>query len=212
MAIGKKTLVPGEAERNLLKGKTNNPGWKRYLSFGFGNAHTTKDKAEEKQEKPNKPTKGKFNSKEILKLNEEGLQKHYSMAACCHPIPGDDVLAYVEESSKVTIHKRQCSIAAKLKSSYGHRILATEWDTHKQLLFPVSIQLKGIDSVGLLSEITQVISVQLQINMRQLALETNEGIVEGKLQVWVHDAQEVKLLCEHLKKIPNIKQANRIEC
>lgn len=212
VAIGKKTLVPGEAERNLLKGKTNNPGWKRYLSFGFGNGNTTKDKVEEKHEEPIAPNKERFNSKEILKLNEESLQKHYSMAACCHPIPGDDVLAYVEENSKVTIHKRQCPVAAKLKSSYGNRILATEWDTHKQLLFPVNIQLKGIDGVGLLSEITQVISGQLQINMRQLALETNEGIVEGKLQVWVHDAQEVKVLCESLKKIPNIKQASRVEC
>lgn len=212
VAIGKKTLVPGEAERNLLKGKTNNPGWKRYLSFGFGNGNTAKDKVEEKHEEPIAPNKERFNSKEILKLNEESLQKHYSMAACCHPIPGDDVLAYVEENSKVTIHKRQCSVAAKLKSSYGNRILATEWDTHKQLLFPVNIQLKGIDGVGLLSEITQVISGQLQINMRQLALETNEGIVEGKLQVWVHDAQEVKVLCESLKKIPNIKQASRVEC
>lgn len=212
VAIGKKTLVPGEAERNLLKGKTNNPGWKRYLSFGFGNGNTAKDKVEEKHEEPIAPNKERFNSKEILKLNEESLQKHYSMAACCHPIPGDDVLAYVEENSKVTIHKRQCPVAAKLKSSYGNRILATEWDTHKQLLFPVNIQLKGIDGVGLLSEITQVISGQLQINMRQLALETNEGIVEGKLQVWVHDAQEVKVLCESLKKIPNIKQASRVEC
>lgn len=212
VAIGKKTLVPGEAERNLLKGKTNNPGWKRYLSFGFGYGNTAKDKVEEKHEEPIAPNKERFNSKEILKLNEESLQKHYSMAACCHPIPGDDVLAYVEENSKVTIHKRQCPVAAKLKSSYGNRILATEWDTHKQLLFPVNIQLKGIDSVGLLSEITQVISGQLQINMRQLALETNEGIVEGKLQVWVHDAQEVKVLCESLKKIPNIKQAIRMEC
>lgn len=212
VAIGKKTLVPGEAERNLLKGKTNNPGWKRYLSFGFGNGNTAKDKVEEKHEEPIAPNKERFNSKEILKLNEESLQKHYSMAACCHPIPGDDVLAYVEENGKVTIHKRQCPVAAKLKSSYGNRILATEWDTHKQLLFPVNIQLKGIDGVGLLSEITQVISGQLQINMRQLALETNEGIVEGKLQVWVHDAQEVKVLCESLKKIPNIKQASRVEC
>ena len=73
------------------------------------------------------------------------------MAECCHPIPGDDVLGYVDENDRIIIHKRQCPVAAKLKSSYGNRILATEWDTHKELSFLVYIYIKGIDSMGLLS-------------------------------------------------------------
>ena len=85
------------------------------------------------------------------------------MAECCHPIPGDDVLGYMDENDRIIIHKRQCPVAARLKSSYGNRILATEWDTHKELSFPVNIYIKGIDAMGLLNEVTQVISRQLNV-------------------------------------------------
>ena len=155
--------------------------------------------------------KEKINPKEILKLTEESLQKKYIMAECCHPIPGDDVLGYVDENDRIIIHKRQCPVAAKLKSSYGNRILATEWDTHKELSFLVYIYLRGIDSMGLLNEVTQVISRQLNVNIRKLAIETNDGIFEGKIQLWVHDVEDVKTICNNLKKIQNIKQVNRVE-
>lgn len=90
------------------------------------------------------------------------------MADCCHPIPGDDVLGYIDEQNRVVIHKRQCPVATRLKSSYGNRIIATEWDTHKDLSFLVTIYIKGIDSMGLLNEVTQVISRQLNVNIRKL--------------------------------------------
>ena len=149
-------------------------------------------------------------SKAIV-LGEESLQKKYIMAECCHPIPGDDVLGYVYENDRIIIHKRQCPVAAKLKSSYGNRILATEWDTHKELSFLVYIYIKGIDSMGLLNEVTQVISRQLNVNIRKLTIETVDGIFEGKIQLWVHDVDDVKTICNNLKKIQNIKQVSRVE-
>ena len=149
--------------------------------------------------------------KQVLKLTEESLQKKYIMAECCHPIPGDDVLGYVDENDRIIIHKRQCPVAAKLKSSYGNRILATEWDTHKELSFLVYIYIKGIDSMGLLNEVTQVISRQLNVNIRKLTIETEDGIFEGKIQLWVHDVEDVKTICNNLKKIQNIKQVSRVE-
>ena len=147
----------------------------------------------------------------MLKLTEESLQKKYIMAECCHPIPGDDVLGYVDENDRIIIHKHQCPVAAKLKSSYGNRILATEWDTHKELSFLVYIYIKGIDSMGLLNEVTQVISRQLNVNIRKLTIETEDGIFEGKIQLWVHDVDDVKTICNNLKKIQNIKQVSRVE-
>ena len=127
------------------------------------------------------------------------------------PIPGDDVLGYVDENDRIIIHKRQCPVAAKLKSSYGNRILATEWDTHKELSFLVYIYIKGIDNMGLLNEVTQVISRQLNVNIRKLTIETEDGIFEGKIQLWVHDVDDVKTICNNLKKIQNIKQVSRVE-
>ena len=120
----------------------------------------------------------KINTKQILKLTEETIQKNYIMADCCHPIPGDDVLGYIDEQNRIIIHKRQCPVAARLKSSYGNRIIATEWDTHKELSFLVTIYLKGIDSMGLLNEVTQVISRQLNVNIRKLTIETTDGILK----------------------------------
>lgn len=202
-AIGSKAIVLGEADKNELKEKQTS-NWKKYLTFSFGN---NKEKQEEKEPQE----KEKINPKQVLKLTEESLQKKYIMAECCHPIPGDDVLGYVDENARIIIHKRQCPVAAKLKSSYGNRILATEWDTHKELSFLVYIYIKGIDSMGLLNEVTQVISRQLNVNIRKLTIETEDGIFEGKIQLWVHDVDDVKTICNNLKKIQNIKQVSRVE-
>ena len=203
-AIVSKAIILGETDKNELREKQTS-NWKKYLTFSFGNSNKEKTEEKEPQEKE------KINPKEILRLTEESLQKKYIMAECCHPIPGDDVLGYVDENDRIIIHKRQCPVAAKLKSSYGNRILATEWDTHKELSFLVYIYLRGIDSMGLLNEVTQVISRQLNVNIRKLAIETNDGIFEGKIQLWVHDVEDVKTICNNLKKIQNIKQVNRVE-
>lgn len=202
-AIGSKAIVLGEADKNELKEKQTS-NWKKYLTFSFGN---NKEKQEEKEPQE----KEKINPKQVLKLTEESLQKKYIMAECCHPIPGDDVLGYVDENDRIIIHKRQCPVAAKLKSSYGNRILATEWDTHKESSFLVYIYIKGIDNMGLLNEVTQVISRQLNVNIRKLTIETEDGIFEGKIQLWVHDVDDVKTICNNLKKIQNIKQVSRVE-
>ena len=202
-AIGSKAIVLGEADKNELKEKQTS-NWKKYLTFSFGN---NKEKQEEKEPQE----KEKINPKQVLKLTEESLQKKYIMAECCHPIPGDDVLGYVDENDRIIIHKRQCPVAAKLKSSYGNRIIATAWDTHKALSFLVYIYIKGIDNMGLLNEVTQVISRQLNVNIRKLTIETEDGIFEGKIQLWVHDVDDVKTICNNLKKIQNIKQVSRVE-
>ena len=121
------------------------------------------------------------------------------------------MLGYINENNQVIIHKRQCPVAARLKSSYGNRIIATQWDTHKELSFLVTIYIKGIDNVGLLNEVTQVISRQLNVNIRKLTMETNDGIFEGKIQLYVHDVDDVRTICNNLKQVQNIKQVSRIE-
>ena len=110
VAIGNKTIVLGDADKNELKEKQSS-NWMKYLTFSFGN---NKDKQQEEKEPQEKE---KINTKQILKLTEDALQKKYIMAECCHPIPGDDVLGYMDENDRIIIHKRQCPVAAKLKSS-----------------------------------------------------------------------------------------------
>ena len=206
IAIGNKKIVLGDLDKNALKEKQGS-NWKKFLTFSFGG---NKDNKEPIEEKPLQE-KEKINTKQILKLTEENIQKNYIMAECCHPIPGDDVLGYMDENDRIIIHKRQCPVAARLKSSYGNRILATEWDTHKELSFLVNIYIKGIDAMGLLNEVTQVISRQLNVNIRKLSIETTDGIFEGNIQLYVHDVDDVKTICNNLKQIQNIKQVTRVE-
>ena len=206
IAIGNKKIVLGDLDKNALKEKQGT-NWKKFLTFSFGG---NKDNKEPIEEKPLQE-KEKINTKQILKLTEENIQKNYIMAECCHPIPGDDVLGYMDENDRIIIHKRQCPVAARLKSSYGNRILATECDTHKELSFLVNIYIKGIDAMGLLNEVTQVISRQLNVNIRKLSIETTDGIFEGNIQLYVHDVDDVKTICNNLKQIQNIKQVTRVE-
>ena len=206
IAIGNKKIVLGDLDKNALKEKQGT-NWKKFLTFSFGGNKDNKEPVEEKvpQEKE------KINTKQILKLTEENIQKNYIMAECCHPFPGYVVLGYLDENDRIIIHKRQCPVAARLKSSYGNRILATEWDTHKELSFLVNIYIKGIDAMGLLNEVTQVISRQLNVNIRKLSIETTDGIFEGNIQLYVHDVDDVKTICNNLKQIQNIKQVTRVE-
>lgn len=209
-AIGGKMIVLGEADRNVLKEKQTS-NWKKYLSFSFrtGNKEEQDPKKEERlvEDAP----KEKINPKQVLTITDETIQKNYIIATCCNPIPGDDVLGYLDDNGKVTIHKRQCPVAVKLKSSFGNRIIATRWDTHKTLSFLVNLSLKGIDSLGLLNEVTQVISRQLNVNIRRVNIETNDGIFEGQLQLYVHDVDDLKQLISKLLKIPNLKAVTRTE-
>jgi GTP pyrophosphokinase len=204
--IGNRVIEPGDEDKNVLKGKQGT-NWKKYLTFSFGNKDAKSTKEETRE---NDPSKEKINLKKVLRITEDAIQKNYIIADCCSPIPGDDVLGYLDEHEKVIIHKRQCPVAVKLKSSYGNRIIAAKWDTHKpSLSFLVDLNLSGIDSVGLLNDITQVISRQLNVNIRKLSVETNDGIFTGKMQLYVHDVDDVKRLTAKLLKIPNVKTVTR---
>lgn len=207
-ALGQKTITLGEADKNELKEKPSTSNWRKYLTFSFGgNNKEIKEKDKEEEKEPQE----KIDTHKVLNLTEDAIQKNYTMAECCHPIPGDDVLGYLDENNHIIIHKRQCPVATKLKSSYGNRIIAAKWDTYKTLSFPVYLYIKGIDDVGLLNQITQIVSQQLNVNIRKLSMETNDGIFEGKIQLYVHDVDDVRTICNNLRKINNIKSVTRVE-
>ena len=212
--IGSKKVILGQEDKDALKEK-NTPAntWKKYLSFPFVGGRNN-NKEEKKGLNPIQISPIDLNSidrKKILKLTEDTIQKNYIIADCCKPIPGDDVLGYIDDKNHIIIHKRKCPVATRLKSSYGNRILAAEWDIQKTLLFPVNIYLKGIDSLGVLNSITEVISRQMNVNIHKLSFESNDGIFEGNIHLYVHDVEDVTIICNNLKKINKIKTVTRIE-
>ena len=204
--IGQGIFSLGEADKNELKEKPSPTNWKKYISFAFGG--TSKNKQEEKQAE--QPALN-IDKKKIIKLTPDAIQKNYILADCCKPIPGDDVLGYIDDNNRIVIHKRQCPIAAQLKTSFGNRLLAVEWETGKALNFPVNVYIKGIDGIGVLNQVTQVISQQLNVNIHKLNIESNDGIFESRIQLYVHDVDDVNTICTNLKKINHIKKVTRIE-
>ena len=200
LAIGKGTVVLGNDDKDALLGN-------KRLSFASLFSFSKEKKKEDGLEVERYE---EVDRKKPLNLTDDNLKRNFIIADCCHPIPGDDVLGFYDEDKHIVIHKRNCPVANTLKSSHGDRILAAKWETHKQLYFVVPIQIKGIDDMGVLHEITAIISQQLNANIQKMIIESNNGIFEGTFWVNVHDVDDVKNICENLRKVKNIKTIARI--
>lgn len=193
-AIGNGTITLSASDRNVLQTRRN---WRRYIPF-----------MHKEGTQPSEP-QTVVDRKKTLLLNEESI-RHYLICEHCHPIPGDDVLGYINDKNSIVIHKRQCPIADKLKASDGNHILAAKWDTHKQLFFPATIHMEGIDHLGVMHQITEVLSRQLNVNMKRLNIEAQDGIFQGEILLEVHDVSDLQTICRDLKKIDEIKDVKRL--
>ena len=151
----------------------------------------------------------KFNRKKPIYITDDNIRQ-YKFPSCCHPIPGDDVLGYIDNKNQIEIHKRACPVANKLKTSYGNRILDAKWDMHKKLFFDATIRLSGIDRRGLVHEVTNVISQQLSVDIRRLLFTTEDGIFDGSIDLRVHDCAGLKQIMDSLKEVDDLKEISRI--
>ena len=207
LAIGEKIVLLGEKDLDKLNGKQkdddNQGGWLKYVPF------VSKKKKEDSPKQELFIVPEKFNRKKPIFLSEENINQ-YKFQGCCHPIPGDDALGYINNKNQIEIHKRACPVAAKLKSSFGNRILDIKWDMHKILFFDATIRLGGIDRVGLLNEITQIISSQMNVNIHKILITCEDGIFDGSIDLRVHDREDVKKIITNLKKIADLKEISEI--
>ena len=200
IAIGQKKIIPGEDEKNILKGE-NSSWYKRFLS-SFS-VKSSSDKSKPASEQP------QIDVRQTLIISDVDMH-NYTFASCCNPVPGDSVLGFVDENGHITIHKRKCETATKLKAANGKNILTVKWQIENSL-FPVTIYMKGLDSIGTLANVTEVISKQMSINMNKLVLESNDGVFEGTISVMVHNLKDVDNIQKNLKKIKGITTVVRKE-
>lgn len=158
------------------------------------------------------PTKEKpvYDKKKPYLLKEEAFERNYVIAECCKPIPGDESLGFINDDGNVVVHKRSCPIAMRLKSSFGERILNTVWSSHQRSSFEATLEVKGIDSLGMLNEITKIISEEFNVYIIRLLIEAKDGVFEGRIKLKVHDVEDIQKLCVRLSKIDNIKSVSRI--
>lgn len=144
-------------------------------------------------------------------LTEDQDNETYSLAKCCNPIPGDDVIGYVLANDQIIIHKRGCPKAEKFIASHGDRLITAEWTTFKRLSYLTQIKLDGFDRIGIVNEVTNVISKLHNINMRTVKFDTHDGIFEGDLYIYIHNAQDLQKLISELSKIKGIDKIERVE-
>ncbi len=135
---------------------------------------------------------------------------NYSYAKCCNPIPGDDVFGFVSVSEGVKIHRTSCPNAVELMSHYGYRVIKVRWANQTDLPFQAGIYLKGADRMGIVNDVTRVISNELKVNIRSILINTNDGVFEGKITLDVQDGRQFDRLCMKMKTIPDIISVSRI--
>ena len=164
--------------------------------------------------KPNIPEdidKDEITSKyDQLVFGKEEEQLDYKLSTCCNPIPGDRVFGFLTIKDGIKVHKKNCPNAISLQSNYAYRVMVAKWIDSSQQVFATQIQLSGIDNLGLVNTITEVISSNMHVNMKSISFETDDGIFSGKINVIVPNITMLKKLIENLKKINGIDKVSRV--
>ncbi|MFT5748795.1 MAG: guanosine-3',5'-bis(diphosphate) 3'-pyrophosphohydrolase [Ancylomarina sp.] len=193
-----------EEVEGIVKKKSKNKFikyWKLQL-FGSDDKKPLPLKTEDKPE---------IDKRKPFILEETMSEEKYKIATCCKPIPGDDVLGYVDMANNVTIHKRKCPNALRLMSSQGDRILEANWTSHRLMSFLAIIELNGIDKIGIVNDITSIISKDHHVNMRSVHFESHDGVFEGLIHLYVHNTEDLNNLMKKLIKIKGLDNVRRIE-
>lgn len=216
-AIGTKTIQLSDNDLDALTGKkkeANGTGWlSRYVPF-------LKKKDTEPTKEANAQVTAvpagelitvddKLNRKKPIYISEKNING-YIFPSCCHCIPGDDALGFIDNHNHIEIHSRNCSVASKLKASFGNRILDAKWDMHHQLYFDATIHIRGIDRQGMLRDVAEMLSDKLGLDMKRITVTSNNGIFDGTIELGAHDAEEVEVIIENLKQVDDLKEVNRM--
>ena len=167
-----------------------------------------------KKEKDDKQLSKKLSSKEfelVLFGSESSDKIHYTLANCCKPIQGDDVFGFVTTGQGMKIHTNNCPNAASLLAQYSHRVVKAKWANNKDISFLTTLKITGLDDVGIINKITNIISGELKINMRSMSIESTEGLFEGKIKVFVKEKEELKKLMHKLEKVNGIHKVKRVD-
>lgn len=148
---------------------------------------------------------------DLILLGEDLNVVDYKFSKCCNPIPGDDVFGFITVSDGVKIHRTTCPNAAELLSKYGYRIIKAKWASSRKHSFEASLTIIGTDRIGLVSDVTNVISSELKVNMRSLAINTEGGIFEGNIQLYVEDTNHIDVLTKKLEQVQGVVKVSRLD-
>lgn len=183
---------PQKGENKLIK----------YWRLSLGRKRKSQNKEESQEE---------IDRKKPFILSEENIEKKFHLAKCCNPIPGDDVIGYLNDDNKIIIHKKSCPETIDLLTSEGDRIVTAKWKQFKMLSYLSHITVSGFDRIGIVTEITGIISKDNNINMRTVRFDTHDGVFNGNLDLYVHNTKDLENIISQLRKVKGIESVERID-
>lgn len=183
---------------------------KKIFRIGTGKSKSAASKDSADESGPRITTPEKINMKEVYSLVYNDDEQNFVFSDCCRPVPGDDVMGFVNDAGQVEVHSLTCPRAQVLKAGYGPRIVATRWENVLST-FPAEILIEGVDRHGILHELTQLISKQMNIDIRSLHIDTDKEVFRCSLGVLVRDTEAISDLCAKIKKVAGVQSAVRNE-
>lgn len=146
-----------------------------------------------------------------LVIGENMNEVDYSLATCCAPIPGDDIFGFITVNNGIKIHRSSCKNAVAMMSNYGYRIIKARWANDHSRVFEVELRIEGTDRMGLVKDVTRIISDQMKVNISNVTFSTKSGLFNGRIEISVHDAEEVQKLIRRLESIEGVLRITRSE-
>ena len=195
---------------NVGKGQIDSKEFKRFKeSVSEKSKVKSRPKNIEELKSIQRKKSGKGEADDILFIGEDLDEIDYKIAACCNPIPGDDVFGFVTVTDGIKIHRTSCPNAPELLSSHGHRVIKAKWASKHSKAFVVNLEIIGTDRVGLISDVTKIISNEHNVNMRSIIVDTDTGIFEGVLSLYIDDKLKFEGLIKQLEKIDGVVKVTR---
>lgn len=183
---------------------------KNFKDFKTEKQKTTRAKTK-KFEYSDDFSKMKSSNTDILLIGDDMDVLDYKFGKCCSPIPGDDVFGFVTVNEGIKIHRTTCPNAPKLLSNHGNRIVKAKWQSEQQNAFLAGLRIIGTDRVGLMRDVTDIISGELKVNMRSISIDTETGIFDGQIRVYINNTSHLDELIEKLEKVQGVMRVTRFE-
>jgi len=184
--------------------------WLKYLTSPFSRLTGKEKEGEVKPAVPDIATQLK-NKQDTLLIGDNMDKLEYTLSPCCNPIPGDDVFGFVTINEGIKIHRSNCPNAMNMLSKYAYRTIKAKWTHNESIAFLAGIKIIGIDKMGIVNNITKVISNDLDVNMRSISVDSDAGTFVGIVMLYVHDTKHMHELIKNLKKVEGVQQVFRID-
>ena len=197
---------------DIAKGSFNLKRLKEYLDHVKNVSNKSKNKIIEIEiDRSNTIRNSNINKDKLIEFEGKKDDIEYSLSQCCKPIPGDDIYGFITVNEGIKVHRTNCKNSPELLSKYAYRILKANWYTKSNIELITSLSIDGTDRVGVIDDITKIISSQLKVNMKSINVDLKDGIFNGEIQLFVSDTLQLSKLIKKLQKVPNVNNVTRLD-